>query len=538
MPNRMQEALSDPARRMRREVREHEVLRITGRILGDHPDKFAKSAIDEFLKWVQGRCGGQLPADAWKHQSFEYLPGGRNSNCVHLTEGADIWAIRTDDPDKTVAGRNWTTEIVVGLLPNQPPRFSSRLLVSTPESDPRIEPHTPGFFRQVVKTCQLACGNQHISVKPWVLETAEDADELIEHLVDPKRHLPIFAVTLAERGRSDHPTLNTTDLGRAVLGIAHVALIHPAAAWRLTDRFGKSRSVFGGAARVYLPEFAEDADPYSHRLVLADQIATPEGTARRTSWFRQLAAEQSVRRTKLGYDVLSFAEIRNVTLKLRQQTLRKEKFSESEQLAIANDRITALEKGIEQQKSEQEYYVTEYVKERKRAEAAESQAYNSSARTQSLIGQLKAKGDDPDANIALPETWADLCDWCDKHLTGRLVLTPNARRGARNPDYRDVETAARCLLWLAADSRDTRIAGGSGSINNKTIMDGIQNASCGSDTYDFDWNGRRLSADWHIKNGGNTRDPSRCLRIYYCFDEQTQQIIVSDLPAHRRTGAS
>ena len=39
-------------------------------------------------------------------------------------------------------------------------------------------------------------------------------------------------------------------------------------------------------------------------------------------------------------------------------------------------------------------------------------------------------------------------------------------------------------------------------------------------------------------SGGNTRDPSRCLRIYYCFDEQTQQIIVSDMPAHRRTAAS
>lgn len=75
-------------------------------------------------------------------------------------------------------------------------------------------------------------------------------------------------------------------------------------------------------------------------------------------------------------------------------------------------------------------------------------------------------------------------------------------------------------------------------MSNVTIMDGIQNASCGADTYDFDWNGRRFSADWHIKNGGNTRDPIRCLRIYYCFDTQTQQIVVADMPAHRRTGAT
>ena len=65
-----------------------------------------------------------------------------------------------------------------------------------------------------------------------------------------------------------------------------------------------------------------------------------------------------------------------------------------------------------------------------------------------------------------------------------------------------METAARCLLWLAADYRDMRIDGGSDSINNKPIMDGIQNASCGSDTYDFDWNGRRLA---HQKWGQHSR---------------------------------
>jgi hypothetical protein len=82
-----------------------------------------------------------------------------------------------------------------------------------------------------------------------------------------------------------------------------------------------------------------------------------------------------------------------------------------------------------------------------------------------------------------------------------------------------------------------RISGG-GSLREIVVEEGIRNSPCGEDTYEFDWSGRKFSADWHIKNGGNTRDPSRCLRIYYCFDEQTQQIIVSDMPAHRRTEAS
>ena len=42
------------------------------------------------------------------------------------------------------------------------------------------------------------------------------------------------------------------------------------------------------------------------------------------------------------------------------------------------------------------------------------------------------------------------------------------------------------------------------------VFDSVQNAPCGADEFEFDWNGRRFSCEWHIKNGGNTREPSRC----------------------------
>ncbi len=532
-------AFSPLASRMPRVVREHEVLRVAGWIPGDDPATIAYTAIEEVLRWAQRRSGGQLPAEAWEHGSFDYLSGGRNSSCVRLqSDASDLWAIRADDPDKAVAERIWTTEVVVGQLPEQPAKFSARLLVSTPEADLQIEPHTPGFIQQVVENCRLISGNKLLSVAPAVHQTEADAEDLIDYLVNPSRQLPIFVVTLAENGQFNHPTLDTAALSRAVLGIGHVALLHPAATWRLTERFGKFKSVFGGAARVYLPGFSDDADPYIHRLVLANQLDTAEGAARATSWMRQLAAQESILRAKLGRDVLPFAAIRDASLQLRQQNLRNQDASASDQLVAANDRIAALETQVASLGSEQDYYISEYEKERARAELSESQAQKSAYRIQHLTNELKAKGDDPDQDIAIPTSWQELPAWCDEQLAGRLVLTPNAHRGARNPVFTDVETAAQCLLWLASECRDQRINGGGGSINNVTIKDGIQNASCGADTYEFDWNGRRFSADWHIKNGGNTRDPSRCLRIYYCFDPQTQQIIVSDMPAHRRTGAT
>jgi hypothetical protein len=539
MTNGMNDILSGLGQRMPRVVREHEVLRVTAWMPGDDPAAVAKTAIGEVLKWAEIRCGGRLPPEAWQHESFDYLSGGRNSSCLRVVStSSDVWAIRADDPDKTVAERVWTTEVVVGLLPGEPAKFSARLLVSTPELDLRIEPHTPGFIQQVVDKCRLISGKTRLSLAPSVYETEADAKDLIDLLIDPARQLPIFAVTLAGNGQTQHPTLNTAVLSRAMLGIGHVALLSPSATWALTERFGRFKSVFGGAARVYLPGFSADADPYIHRLVLANQIDTPDGAARCSRWIRQLAAQESVLRTKLGRDVLPFAAIRNASLQLRQQMLRTDNASDSEQLAAANERISALEKQVASQSSEQDYYLTEYARERERAAIAEAQAQKSTFRIQHLTAQLKSKGDDPDKGIGLPPTWQDLPEWCSEHLAGRLVLTPNAHRTSRNPEFQDVETAARSLLWLATECRDQRINGGGGSMNNLPIMNGIQNASCGSDTYEFDWNGRRFSADWHIKNGGNVRDPARCLRIYYCFDPQTQQIIVSEMPAHRRTAAT
>jgi hypothetical protein len=143
-----------------------------------------------------------------------------------------------------------------------------------------------------------------------------------------------------------------------------------------------------------------------------------------------------------------------------------------------------------------------------------------------------------DANVELPEAWADFSGWCDVHLAGRVVLSPAARHAVRAPMFTDVQMAARCLLWLANNCRARRLEGGEGSLRDEVVEDGIRNSHCGEDQFDLTWQGLRYTADWHIKSGGNTRDPVRCLRIYYFWEPNTQQIVVADMPAHRRTSAT
>ncbi len=490
----------------------------------------------EVLKWAQRQAGTPLLPAAWEGETFDQPLPGRDPSAIRLRSSeSDLWALRINRPDRDVPGRTWATEVVIGHVLGKPAQFSTRLIVATDEPELSIEPAVPGFIRQVATKCGLMVGGQSAAPVPTVYRTSDEADELIDHLLAPDRVLPTFILTSVQ-GATSSP-VDPGPLHGFLLGLAHVAVAHSDACWMLTERLGKRLSVFGGAVRVYMPGFDEAADPFAHPLVMASALASQGGWERTQRWLREMAAQASLRRTRLDTDVLPFAAIRAANLELLQTKLRDEDASEVDQLAAAVEQIQALHGQIRGLKAEQEYYVGEYERERERAEVAENQSQKAAWRIQQLTNQIRTNGGDPDQDTVLPATWNEFADWCNEQLAGRLVLAPAAHRGVRKPLFDEVEIAARSLLWLATDGRDRFINGG-GSLSNVRVLDGIENTPCGADAYEFDWNGRRYSADWHVKNGGNVRDPIRCLRIYYCFDPQTQQVVVSDMPAHRRTGAS
>jgi hypothetical protein len=521
-------------------VREHEILRVAAIVHGKDKLKTAEVVRREVLVWAQNRSGGRLPQEAWAFDEFEYFSGGRNSVAVRIkTNSADIWAIRADDPDKNVPGRVWTTEVVVGLTGNIRCNFSTRLFVSTSEDKFEIEPHTPGFVQQVADICVLSCGPIDLSPEPWLIESEGDIDSLVEILIDKSRTLPLFLLTVPENSDDPRrPLLDALSLSRATIGIGHVVILPSALTWALTDRFGKRRSTFGGAVRAYLPGFSEDSSPYGHRLVLADHISASESAAQCMMWMRSLAAVESVRRNRLGGDVLPFMTIRNAALQLRQRQLELEGASDLQKLDAANARIKALESDLKSASDAENFLLDEQRLAEERAQAAEAQLNAASYRIQQLLEQIKERGQIPDANVQLPASWTDFDDWCDQNLVGRVALAPQARNGLRKPAFEDPQLAARCLLWLANEYRDRRLDGGEGSLRDHVLEPGIKNSPTGVDEFRIWWQGQQHTSEWHIKNGGNTRDPRRCLRIYYFWDPTTQQIVIADMPAHRTSGAT
>ncbi|HSY34807.1 MAG TPA: hypothetical protein VK814_03560 [Acidobacteriaceae bacterium] len=524
-----------------RKVREHEILRVATSLLGDDAQVSLDAARREVLRWAQPRSGGSWPAEAWRFESFEYLSSGRSCSAVrHKNENGDVWAFRIEDPDKTVPGRIWTIEIVVSSQADLSTSFTLRLTVGSPEASLDIEPHVPGVVRQVITSPGLAAGTFKVTDKALTIRSVENCEVLIRALLDPLRKLPIIVLSVPSTSTELYkPLLDAKTLAAACAGLAIVIILPAQFSWYLTERFGKQLSVYEGAARIYLPGFAEDANPFGgHELLLPQRFASSEGAAQALTRLRWAAANGSVRRLQLGKDILAFASLRAQSLQQRQAELQNVGATDRERYEAAITRLSVLEDQLNEAERYQQEFSDLHDAAEERAETAEAQLRAGTFRIQQLLEQLETSGLTPDAGIDLPLKWEDFANWCDVHLAGRVILTPQARRAIRSPEFEDVQLAAKCLLWLANEYRVAKMGEGDGTLRDRTIVPGVTNTHCGSDCFEMEWQGGKHYVDWHIKNGGNTRDPKRCLRIYYFWAESLQQVVIASMPAHRRSDAS
>lgn len=535
MATNFADALSPLAKTMPRAARNIEILRVSAQLNGRDFAASSNAARSAVLKWANKRAGASLPKEAWNHHDFDLIAGGRNSAAVRITtEAMDLWALRAEDPDKNVAGRIWSTEVVIGGGAGQRPHLSLRLIVSTTEADFSVEPHVPGTILQMIEAPGLIRGSREIMKIPRTINTENDAQDLCDHLEDPERRLPVVVVVVPQ-GQGSTPLIDDMSLAKAVAGMARVVRIPEEQSWVLTKRFGKYRSVFSAGVRAYMPGFSATDDPYGHRLFLGETLRDAAGAGACAAALRNLAAEASISTTRLGKEVLDFSSVRTTNRRLKAKVQSDRAAPDAELLEAAQSLIDSLEKQVTEKNTEIDGYVELSEAAEARALAAEQENRSLLFKVRQLNDALAQGGETPTVEPPLPLEWGDFVDWLGKTYPDRVLLTPSARRMLKSPDYENVELVARSIAWLATEHHETRVKGG-GSLRDVAVESGIINASCGGDTYPTDWKGRRYDVDWHIKTNSNSRDPKRCLRIYYFWEAETQQTIIDHMPSHRRTG--
>lgn len=225
-------ALAPLAQRMAQTVREHEILRIAGQLAGGEPTTQAARARNEVLRWAERRCGGRFPREAWDFNDFEYLAGGRNNYGVRLSfEDTDVWAIRTEDPDQNVAGRTWTTEVVIATFEGNRPRFSARLIAYSPERMLDVEPHTPGFVRQLSEHVGLIIDDDaRASSESAIVSSEAEAQELIEYILESSRTIPVFVFSEGN-SKTQYLISEASKIAASLTGIARIYIVQSAYTW-------------------------------------------------------------------------------------------------------------------------------------------------------------------------------------------------------------------------------------------------------------------------------------------------------------------
>ncbi len=539
------------------------------------------------LDWVQQTLRSRLPRKAWRFRPFAF--GGERADCQAVRvrhRHRDLWSVQVKHtPEKH---REVVTEISVACP------HSGACHIAVAVQDRSVVPadglaaYPADMLADMAERVPLMQGGRRVTARPIVVDSDATMKAFLRLLVDPGRALP-FAVISAQPEEDDPGEFEAQALAlaRSLTGLGVTWVLPAAMTYRLSDTVSKPLSVFLGAWRFYRAGFNQRARKADHPLILKNRMVDEETVADVVRLFVRMAAAEAVRAAPEGDGSFEFETIAREAAGVERGPARLVTFlrnslgggatrdvgrgyatSETDGSAAvraamggpAADAVApalvrepspapaiqetdpaleprALLRQLSAAKETARRRASQYDRTKERAEQAERERDNAIRRAEQLAGLVRSMGGDPDGEVPFPTTWDEFGDWCDECLAGRVTLTGSARRQLGDAEFGDVGLAAQCLHWLGGEYREGRLKGGRPRLHGRIgeIAESVFNAPCGGDTFDCSWCGENHSVDWHLKVGGNTRDPRRCLRIYYFWDDDTRQVVVASMPGHRRS---
>lgn len=525
------------------------VSQVLLQLLGPDKSQTFQKARGDVLSWISGRAGRALPDHAWKGESFDLEEVGSQRVAAVVLDDPCYWAARLDDADKVVAQRTWVTEIGIAEHPKEGVIFGARLICVTRGRDEPYARTVPGFVRQIAGSGIARLDGSPVRAEPWLIASEDDVQALVKLLLAPRRS-DVIVLSLPEHSEDPRDTaVSAKDVYRGTLGAAHVAVLTGPASFHLSDRVGKEFSVFRQGIRTYRPGFDPDHDePFEHPLALPGRIADwPDGGSEAYARFLvDQSLLRSVSRSDAQESVPSFAMVRQIVIKRRLDTARKGASSDKDLLALAEEEIRGLRENLEEQKRTYSELLTTAEHERDdalaAAEAAKARAGAMRYRLDSLEAALRQRADHAD-DVPIPTTFEGFDEWCATWLAGTVEVHSRALQGIKKSEFQSPELAYQALLLLRDYYVPMKRQGGIGlksAFDDQCGALGLEEGPTFSanrwgeegDTYIVRIAGQKRLLERHLKNGGNTRDPRRCFRVYFFWDEESEQAVVGWLPSH------
>ena len=333
---------------------------------------------------------------------------------------------------------------------------------------------------------------------------------LIEFIEGADRKLPVVVVSLDEHQRNlENAAVNPFYLSKRLVGIAHVIVVPGDETYLLSTRFGKELSAFRRAIRVYGPGFsATGAGASQTGKILAHEGKAPSEMITETE--RTAVRLLGKPREHVGFDQIYALDSHlrlfpaSPVVDLCETTHLRQKIAE---LEVTLERRTAAL----------------HIAEARIAKLSKSQVHTA-----------------PEA----PEhrSVGEVCEWVAKEFAGAIEIPKKAIKSAKGSTLRDLPSLKSALSLLASDYRRKRIDGGKDAV---TAFDTalanlhLEEAPVPPRTLDshkgklvIDGPSGRLVADHTLRNKGNPHDPTKCVRIYFAWDEARKMAVVASLPTY------
>lgn len=516
---------------------------------GANKSRIFDKARSQVLQWMSERAGRPLPPEALKGEAFELEEVGSQRVAAATIETPRYWAGRLDDADKSVPQRQWVTEVGIADDPADGIVFGARLVCVTRGRDDPYDRTVPSFVRQVASPGIAWLDGVPVRGKPWLVADEPAVDELVSLLKGPRR-TDVIVLALPEESENIADTvIPATEVHHRTLGAAHVVVLTGPASFLLSDRLGKTYSVFRQGIRTYKPGFDPDRDePYSHPLALPHRVRDwpAGGPSSYMSFLVNQSLGRSVARADLQDVVPPFARVRQLATRLRFDTARKGATSDKDLLAVADEEIRDLKAELEEQKQVYDSLIQTLEDERSEAQAAAEAANNRASglrrRLESLERVMTSRRGAQPPTTPIPESLEGFEEWCGAHLSGYVELSGRALQGVKKSEYHDLSLIYRSLLLLRDHYVPMKRDGGmdlKNAFEAQCRALGVEESQTFSgsrwgeegNTYTILFAGRRRLLDRHLKKG-DSREPRRCFRLYFFWDEDSEQVIVGWLTSH------
>ncbi len=528
------------------QLREKHILRVLASVAQPMGDDIFQGTCSTTLKWIEERAG-KLPGCAYELSSFELedRPGRPASGVVIKgREGVPEYCVyRLDDPDKNIPGRIWTTEITVAKDDAlQKVRFAILQAVCLGNNDfgDDIAPAVPKLIHTISNKYGLTIGSRKVSSSHMKIESDGDIDYFMDLLLDKQRRLPIYLITQTEKNEA---FIEPKRFALQTSGLAIVASCLPAPNKILTHRLTRKFTAWDGAVRTYNPNFDFSDSQYQHPIALPSTIKFWDsgGPAGFTQMLIRRAATASVSGLAEQIEIPRHASVKAISIEA-SRLVKTSNISEQELNDMLKHENAAL-------KTESKGWQDIAFQEEEQKKTLEDSLSSSAAEMIALRERIsylekKIRASNIQTKLQYPKTFDCISEWIAKHFASRIVMTGRSLRAVKSSPFESPETVYKSIQILAERYRDMRL----GKLDQATltkelddlqlaVRDTFHGAGAGKfgDTYFVNYSGQKKELNLHLKTKSNTRDPKRCLRIYFFWDDETKQIVIGHLTTHLAT---